>query len=578
MVNRHAVNYKLAGEMAFGVPFDQRADDEQVSKKLLNGQLHLPPHPQWSMPNDINWAANPFGEINWIAQFHMLRWLDPLRRSFERTGEIEFAQKWEKIAISWVRNNPPGRGKVSYAWADMVEAARALTFCFGLSMLQKVSSEFLDDIVESIFQHGEWLAEEKNIRPGNHGLQQHQGLLVIGAVLNREDWIDLAIARCREMLVQSYDEQGVNEEGALQYHQINYSWWNLVKRRIEIVRGESPQEFQRIDSAPLALAHSIRPDGAYELIGDTEVYRPRLPWTEEVLYATTDGASGRPPSDNVLILNSGYIFGRSSWGDDSAKFSEQDFFSLRFGPQNRIHGHIDGMALTLFANGESILVDSGKLAYDHKDPYRAHLTSREGHNSVYLAGGKYDKTHVVQLVKSIMREESASFCFEDNGYGGCNLRRIVHVDFEEKLVLVIDSMTGCESSNAVISWHMGPEFSHRTEFQSVFCRSKLNRVWLSSSSVVRPRVTAGANDPIKGWYSEKWREKIPVRVIEWPLTAGPRSNVTAINYSGAVEHAPVVSIHPGDGPDSFDIFYSHPQKFLRYKFVGLVEVEKQELK
>src|SRR5699024_9243022 len=129
---------------------------------------------------------------------------------------------WLTIAEGWIEKNPPGRGRANYSWADMIEAARAMTFAFALPVLQDERPEKVPVIIESLVQHGEWLEDETHIRTGNHALQQHQGLLVIGAVLERPEWVDLAVRRSVDMLHSSYDDEGINEEGAVQYHQINF--------------------------------------------------------------------------------------------------------------------------------------------------------------------------------------------------------------------------------------------------------------------------------------------------------------------------------------------------------------------
>src|SRR5699024_8917250 len=73
---------------------------------LLDGTLSLSPHPAWSLPPVIDWSADPFGDVNWRSQYHMLRWLDPLRRAAE-AGDSDALQMWIRYARDWVERNPP---------------------------------------------------------------------------------------------------------------------------------------------------------------------------------------------------------------------------------------------------------------------------------------------------------------------------------------------------------------------------------------------------------------------------------------------------------------------------------------
>ena len=531
---------EMATKLAFGPPWNRLSSDAKVAERLSQGTLELPPHRAWAVPDQLNWGANPFGEVNWVAQFHMLRWLDPLRRQAER-GNTAYMDTWEKVALSWIADNPPGRGKASYAWADMVEAARAVTFCLALPLLEKRSEKVLQTVLRSIEQHGEWLADDAHIRTGNHALQQHQGLLVIGAVLRRDDWVDLAITRSRNMLRASYDPQGINEEGAVQYHQINYSWWNTLGQRVKIIRGEVPHEFDLVNRAPIAMAHATRPDGNYELIGDTEIFSPRGVRHPATDYVSSGGESGIAPPNTTAVYNSGYVFGRSTWGNPTTSFADADFFSLRYGPQNRIHGHVDGMAMTLFHNGESLLVDSGKFAYDAKDLYRAHFLSRESHNSVAVVGADYDKTSSVVLEEHFVGEACQYFRFADSGYSGVRLTRDLLVSLPEKLIVIIDSFSSESEVRVRQNWHLSPEAGHRREGDSILTVTKMSQMRFAFADAPDIAVVRGTTNPIQGWYSPTWRNKVENRVLSAETSGQSGRIATVLSYGDAPAELSITS-------------------------------------
>lgn len=541
-----------ARAQAIGSHFSPLSQDRRLVDELLGGTVTLPPHPAWRLPASLAWNENPFREINWSAQLHMLRWLDPIRRLSDR-GDDRGVDLWVRTVLSWIAANPPGRGRAQYAWGDMVEAVRAMVMCFGLPMLREHAPEHLDTVLASVRQHGEWLADPARIRIGNHALQQHQGLLVIGSVLEMDEWVDLAVERMVAMLLTAYDEEGINEEGSVQYHQINYSWWNLTKRRVELVRGVAPPEFSRIAKAPLGLAHATRPDGTYELIGDTEVFSLRGIPHPAVAWVSSDGTEGAPPPERVKVYGSGYVFGRSGWGDDRTPFSRHGFYSLRFGPQNRIHGHEDGGALTFYHRGRSVLVDGGKYAYDAKDPLRAHLLSRAAHNAVHLRGEAYDRTTDVELVRSSVTEGGEDFEFVDRGYTGAVLRRRVLVLWDLEAVLVDDEVESDHAIEAVQVWHLDPSAGHRVEDGTVLALQRDEgslHTWFtpltpgSQLSVVR-----GRRNPWQGWTSPRWRERVETRTIELSDTGTSLRLRTLIDLSDRSTRPAVqlTSLSVGDG-------------------------------
>lgn len=543
------INYSPAAARAqsFGTPWAALSTDAKSADQLTAGQLALPPHRAWRVPETVTWRENPFGEVNWVAQLHMLRWIDPLRRRVER-GDLRHLDTWVKFATSWIEANPPGRGRAAYAWADMVEAARAVTFCMGVPMLEKHRPDVLNTVLRSIEEHGEWLEDESHIRTGNHALQQHQGLLVIGAVLERQDWVDLAVERSRKMLDATYDAQGVNEEGAVQYHQINYQWWNTLSKRVREITGTVPPEFDRVRLAPIAMAHATRPDGLYETIGDTEEFAPRGFPHPNIDYVSSAGEKGVPPANTVEVFDSGYVFGRSTWGTATKSFADADFYSLRFGPQNRIHGHADGMGLTLFANRAPVLVDSGKYAYDAKDPFRAHLLSREAHNAPSLTGLEYDRAATVELTAHSRSHGCEYFEFADEGYAGASLRRSIVISLENRLIFAVDSFESETATTLNQHWHLAPDAGHRAEDAGVYC------VWLrvkgrfAFSPDTTTAVVSGRTSPIQGWYSPTWREKVPVRTVIASTSGRSGSIATAFAYGDSPLSTLTIAEH-SDSPD-----------------------------
>jgi len=532
---------EMATKLAFGTPFSPTSRDKELAKELLRNNLTLFPHPSWEMPDDPTWAENPFSEPNWVTQFHMLRWLDPLRRDAEQ-GNDAALDKWIAVVSSWIDKNPPGRGKASYAWADFVDAMRAMTLCFALPVLVEKRPDALPKVLSSIREHGTWIADPKNIRSGNHALQQHQGLLVVGAVLNEPDWVQLSLRRCVEMLQTSYDVQGVNEEGAPQYHHMNYNWWNLLRRRFEVVLGEAPSDFDKVLKAPVALAHATRPDGLMEIIGDTEEFSTRGIDHPVIDYVSSKGEVGTPPPELVKIFDAGYIFGRSTWGNDTIGFSEASFYSILFGHQKKIHGHEDGLALTLFSDGEPLLIDSGKYAYDHRDTMRSHLISRRAHNTVVLESSEYERESVVELEASSIQKNYEAFKLVDNGYSGATITRDIIVNLQEKFIVVRDSITSAEDVEFSQWWHFDPRVGHRKvrDGRTVFLLRSSNPAWITTPSEnAQITLVRGRENPHQGWYSPKWREVTESRACGIKSNSKTGSLVTLIDFSG-VHEAPLM--------------------------------------
>ena len=378
-----AIDYEVVASQAFGKGHDASDGDRAAADEILAGQLVMHPHPAWDLPDVIAWDEDPYGQRNWVAQFHMLRWLEPVRRVAE-AGDNQAREHWIATTKSWIASNPAGVSKNQYAWKDMVDGIRALSLVFGLSLVDEEDNEWLTD---AIWDHGVWLSDASNLGHSNHALHQHQALFVIGLTFRNDTWRDLALTRLAELLEESYDDEGVNAEGAIDYHRLNYVWWEAAFRRLDIAGVPRPKGAVRLKLAKLELAYATKPNRQFERIGDTERGGPAGLSSPEIDYVNSEGAEGQPPPDLTRVYKAGYVFGRSGWGNYERLFRDELFFSLSFGAANRVHGHQDGASLTLHANGHPWLVDAGKYAYNN-DEMRTYCTSRMGHNVVVIEDRK----------------------------------------------------------------------------------------------------------------------------------------------------------------------------------------------
>ncbi|MGP0224859.1 heparinase II/III domain-containing protein [Paenarthrobacter sp. NCHU4564] len=497
--------------------FRKRSTDRALADDVLRGELSMRPHPAWTFQEPIDWKADPFGQRNWQAQLHMLRWLEPVRR-VALDGDQAAQAFWLRTCKSWIEANPQSDPKqkddkgnyVSYAWADMVEALRGMVLTFGLPLIRDGEDQWL---VDSIYAHGLWLSDPKHLGHSNHALHQHQALFIIGSVFGNSEWTDLAIQRLAGLFEENYDDEGVNVEGAIGYHKNNLVWWEEAFKRLDVEGVARPVSADRLNLAYLELAHATKPDGTFELIGDTEATSAGVLSSPELDYVRSEGAAGQPPAELTKTYRAGYVFGRSGWGDHERDFKKETFYSLSYGKANRVHGHQDGASLTLHSNGQPWLVDAGKYAYK-KDAMRDYCLSRLGHNVVEVVGKAYDPKTEVSLVRSFTSDDVDDFTFVDPGYEGVKLKRRVVYCRGGDFFVVIDNVFSADEVSARQRWHLDAD----TAVEDVPGGVKLDRdgkssfiLWKGNLPVVS--TVKGSEEPFDGWMSRKWMEKLPSPVV-----------------------------------------------------------------
>ncbi|MEW1978946.1 heparinase II/III family protein [Kocuria palustris] len=499
------VNLATAERQALGAHFIEHRHEARLRDELLAGKLTMSPHPTWTLPEDPTWTEDPFSDNNWQFQYHMLRWLDPLRRAGQ-SGDTRAAEAWEHYARSWIAANPPGDSRSRWAWIDMTDGIRALELCHGLCVVGEQ-----DWLIRSIEQHRDWLADPAHIKAGNHGLHQTVGLFVASAVLEDRAAMDLAVTRLGERLRLAWDAQGVNEEGSLAYHRMNHNWWQDTMARLDLEGVARPEGAERLDLAPVEMAHATSPLGRLARIGDTNgasISDVDHPYAQ---YVTSNGTRGSHPEETTAVYERGYAYVRSGWGEDRP-FSEETHLTAVFGAQDKVHGHRDGGSITYCSQGTQWLHDQGRFYYG-KDPMQAYMTSRGSHSLVVLPGRTCRRSEPVALVHREITDAYVDLIFSDSGYEAVQItRRVIYLKHWD-LTVVLDRVQADEEVEAEQRWHCGHGVA-ATALSLGFSLAHEGRAMHVAALTPGQRkdVRRGQKDPLLGWTATGWRKSSPVDV------------------------------------------------------------------
>lgn len=494
---------------------------------LLAGRLTMSPHPEWLLPEKIDWTADPFDDNNWRHQYQMLRWLEPLRRAAS-LADADAYDMWIRYARNWYQNNPPTNPLSPYAWRDMVDGIRAIQLCTAVPVVARRSPEDLGWLEESIRDHARWLVDEGNLGHSNHAFHQHQALFVCARVLRDQQMTDLAVGRLDALLAAQYDDQGVNAEGAIAYHCLNLLWWQKLLQRLDLEDIERPAAAKRLRLAAEELAHATRPDGTFVTIGDTDnasAARINHPYTR---YVTTAGARGEPPIDLLKVYDAGYVFGRSGWGETERDLAEETFFSISFGSSRRVHGHPDGGSLTYTGDTVNWLVDPGKFQYG-ESAARTHFLSRAAHNVVAIEGRSLRRNATVRLTHKTVAPRHWEFTVDDDSFEDVTLRRRIVYSTAGEYLVVVDTVRAPEDVAAIQRWQLAPGVEADVDRSRLLLRQNDHHATLAFAgtkgelSLVHGRV-----DPFDGWVSTGWKQKAAATAVTYRKTGTSFRFITVI--------------------------------------------------
>lgn len=502
-----ALDFSVAARQAFGTSVP-----EATVRQLLSGRLTMSPHPEWSLPSRIDWAADPFRDVNWRSQFHMLRWLDPLRRAAAK-GDDEAYAMWIRYVRDWVRSNPRDRPAHEWVWSDMVDGIRAIQLCLAAPLVRDRSPEDLCWLEQTIIDHAEFMADPKNLGHSNHAMHQHEALFVCGRTLSDERFTELAATRFDLLLSEQYDEQGVNAEGAIAYHYNNYLWYERVLRRFDAEGFDRPAAAALHARAPEEIAHATRPDGTFVGIGDTDGGTPKAVGSPFTDYVSSTGSDGEAPPDLLKIYDQGYLFARSGWGETERNYDEETFFSVSFGRSDRVHGHPDGGSLTFSADTVNWIVDPGKYQYG-RSIERKHVLSRFSHSLVSIDGRQPQKGATVSLIRESVTERAYDFLFTDDSFPGIDLTRRVIYSVSGEYLVVIDHIRSPGEVTARQRWQLGPGVDAAISRHRVEMSSGEHKAMLTFAGTTTQLQQATASDkPFDGWVATGWKQKAPATAV-----------------------------------------------------------------
>lgn len=518
------LDFGVSTRQAFGISYARPDNQEEQLRIHREGGLRLPPHPVW-LGDRTDWSANPYNDRNWQFQHHTLRWLNPLRWAAIE-GDREARLEWLDTVKAWGESNVPAtEAKSAFSWKDMADGNRAVQLSLGAPLVGSTDHWFVD----LLQYHRDWLMDESHIVPKNHGLHQHVGLIVIGAVLRDEAAKSTAVARMREQFVTTFDEQGCNDEGSTVYHQLNLLWWAQAWKRAEHEGYSAPPDVKtRLASGGKVLAHMTLPNGQIPQIGDSSRSRVSADVSEETAFLASGGEVGIRPKNKALVLDGGYILSRSGWGEDRA-IDQESHMLIRHGWHVNAHAHQDRGSVHIYSRGTQWLTDSGFHSYQKKDPVRTYLASRAAHNVAILPGKQYNSRNSVDLISNSVTEVAHDFKLQDNGYPDDLVRRRVVYLTGPDCWVICDSAKPASTTPIVQHWQVEPGIKARFRdraFRLFSPKASMTMTWLGSGAKLSAHQAVA--DSEAAWVGTKWKTLKPGTRIVAESTSSARRLTTLI--------------------------------------------------
>lgn len=529
-------------------------------KELKKGRVTLPPHSVWD-GDYTDWVADPFNDRNWRFQFHTLRWINPYLWD-ALAGNEESQHEWKRIVHSWAQHNtPPHHALDDYAWMDMTDGNRAIQISIGAPLITNED----DWYIELLVQHRNWLFDDTNIVPGNHGLHQNLGLFVVATVLHDESGIHKAIQRLTDQIIEAFDIDGLNEEGSVGYHQMNLIWWHQAEKRLKLEGHSFPDEAaQRLDKAGRTLGFLLLPDGTMPQIGDGNRGKARgglHPFLDQVIKGKTQ-EKGTPTYQH---FENGFTVFRSGWGQ-TRPLNEESHTIVRHGRDLERHSHNDRGSIHIYTHGRRWITDGGFHSYQQNDPDRIYTKSRLAHSLIDLRHQSHNISGDVPVLLSEHTDQLHSVETLDDNFDTATWKRRVVFLPEQRIWVVWDRVQSDAEELIQQQWliDIGIDVRQTQEDQLTLHSQgiELHMQWLGD----RPTFDIAQNtlqaDSKRGLIGVGWKKMKPATSVHAMYQSKDLESVVVISAQKGLK----VEIADRDPMNSFKLKLEHSKQLTHVKF------------
>ncbi len=486
------------------------------------------------------WELNRHGYFLTLAQAWFL------------ADDERFAQRLLTDWLDWIAHNPPRFG---INWTSMLECAlRVHTWCWTLWLLANcylLTEEVLQRILGSLWQQTAEVAMNLSIgsSANNHLIGEAAGMWTFASLFptarHARTWADTAHRILSVQIPRQITHDGVTVEQAIHY-QVFVMEMALHALSLSQSAGKPFGEdfVQRLRMAQRFLCALMDCAGHAPQIGDSDdaevlPFCPLEGTPEQVIAdAVSALVDGRPPAflksaylsaqiirerqpslckvSSHLFAEGGYAVMRDEAG---ARVAVVDCGPLGWG-SIAAHAHADALAVTLYVNGHTVLVDAGTYCYHDEPDWRDAFRSTRYHNTVCVDGQNQSemlgaflwgrRAHVT--VRRWHSSELADLLIASHdGYSRIGAGEHIRWFWWLKpdLWLAVDSVSGAEGHRVEQCWCFSQACTPQGQGDRMQIRCADQVLWLVPASPVHVRQVTGGAPEEGGWVSPAFGRKEP---------------------------------------------------------------------
>jgi Heparinase II/III-like protein/Heparinase II/III N-terminus len=193
------------------------------------------------------------------------------------------------------------------------------------------------------------------------------------------------------------------------------------------------------------------------------------------------------------------------------------------------HAHADALSIEVRHDGTDILTDPGTYCYSSDPPFRSYFRSTIGHNTLEVLGCDQSTSggptlwirHAesrLTILESSPNGDEARWAAEHYGYRtldpSVTHRRTVEFHGQQRLIEITDEIDSVGHPSVRLAFHLGPTVEANLDGCTLALRWRDRSGGEATATMTLPSsldwsLIRGASDPVLGWYSPAFGQKIP---------------------------------------------------------------------
>ncbi len=531
-----------------------------IADKLVNNELYVNSiWPTYPFTDQLTWRENPYNDESWVFYLHSLDLVGFLMNAYEKNPSQVYLEKAKWYIESWMAANPSPYNQAStYAWDDHSTANRVVNMIYfwhyykNSSIYDPVFEQSLIDMLE---KHGDFLADDRHYTAhNNHGIFQDRSLIELALLFpnmeNSQYWYNKAMDRLMIHVQNDVTPSGVHKEHSPDYHNITLDLFRGVSDFITQFDRKSDELTNTITKMEDYLAYLIKPDGTLPMLGDSDpnsLYSLDVNkiTSEKLKYVISKGTQGIKPINDAFYPDAGIAIFQKMWDVDTPFH-----FLFTAAYHSNVHKHADDLSFLLTYGKTDFFVDSGKYNYNETDAYRKYFRSSLSHNTITVDGQSYPLGNRQVNKSRIDHYKTASTYSYVTGshelYDGVSIQRTVIYLKKINSFLIHDVMTSADFHSYSEIFNLGKEVQVKSDDQKTFLLTST----IEDKSIEFKHLTEattfnqynGLEDPIAGWQSLKFNEKLPITQLQFTT-----------NDTQDMEHKFVINTDLQAGVESYNV-------------------------